>query len=388
MTSVRVERCTVTAAAWDDFAHAASASFRCGYHASRAWQYEHHLWFRMRRLDVLLRDAGGRETKIGQVGVGVGRSISAFGDALQLLPEHADRWEAAMSAVLRHLGDGAYVYGSDWCLAPPREQQLARVPGVTIDAIAPTAVQVIDFARWPTFDAYRMAVSSNVRRNVKKAQRSYPSLTLNVRPGWQGVAHFFRGLSLRRDLFRRKGVRRSTLGMAARSAARMASLSRYTETAQLDAGDATIASYVGVNFGDVHNYLEGAGDDAGRGGSWFLLMAMIERAYVATGGRGRFVMGSDDGAQDGVAAWEGLKRSRRQCCAEPVPTSVVRLTYRAPRRAGRGRVPGVALPRPARTSAAGGNRPIDVHADEAERVSIERFGGRRRRLTSAIGGSR
>lgn len=328
--TILVRRSASSPREWDAFARRCGASFRCGYHAGRAWQFEHHRFFRLRRVDVLAIGPQGMERKVGQCAVGVGRSVAAFADELQMLPDAADRWPDAMSAALAHLGGGSFVYGSEWSLSPPREADLAQIEGVRIDAVAATSVQVIDLARWPTFDAFRMACSANVRRNVKKAEKSHASLALDVRPGLRGVSHFLKSLSLRRNLFRRKGVARSTLGMAARSAARMASLRRYTETVQLSGNGAAIASYVGVNFGNAYCYLEGAADDGGRGASWYLLMAMIERAFADSGGRGRFVMGSDDGTQDGVEAWEGLKRSRRQCCAEPVPTSVVRFTYRPP----------------------------------------------------------
>ena len=307
---------------WDAFARRCAASFRSSYHAARAWQFEYHWRFRLRRLDVFYGDA-----KVGQCAVGVGKRVSVFSDGVQLLPGHAHRWADAAAAVLRRLGSATYVYGSEWSLEPPRESALTTLAGVAVDDVSPTSVQVIDFRRWPTFDAYRRATSTNVRRNVKKAEKAYPSLTLSVRPGVGHPVAFARSVMLRRALFQRKGVDRSTAGMLLRSAARLASLRRYSHTAYLDADGTLLSSYVGITFGELHAYLEGASDPNGKGASWYLLMAMIERAFVESNGQGRLLMGSDDGTQAGVDAWEGLRRSREQACAEPFPTSVVRFRY-------------------------------------------------------------
>ena len=320
---VRARPSRATAAEWDAFAQRCGASFRGSWRGAWAWQFEAHWWFRLRRFDLV--DAEGR--KAGQCAVGVGRRWRVFADGVQLLGDDGELWPMAMAAVLRQLGRGRYVYGSEWSVEPPRQDALLTLIGVAVNEVRPTGVDVIDFRRWPTVEQYRRGVSENVRRNSNKAARAYPDLAVVDVAGAAAWRAYAAAAVLRRDLFRRKHVARGTVGMVARSAARIASLRRYTRLTTLTAGGRLLSYHVGVNFGPLACYLEGATAADADGAAWHLLLRMIERAFAATGGQGRFVMGSDDGSQDGVAAWEGLRRSRRQCCAERVETSVVRFRY-------------------------------------------------------------
>ena len=324
---IEVSPTTAAAATWDAFAQRCGASFRCAHRATRGWQFERHVLHKLHRLD-LFATVGSTRVKIGQCAVGVGRRVGLFCDALQLLPDHADRWPRAMAAVLDRLGPGRYVYGSDWSLERPRELDLAALPGVAVERVEPTAVSVIDFARWPSIDDYRRAVSTNVRRNVRRAERVYADLRVLEPVRLADVRRHLASLAIRRQMYRRKGVSRSTLAMAARSLARAGSTVPFGHAAHLttDAGRRLLATHVGITFGPHEYYLEGAGRPHDDGASWLLLTTMIERAYARTGGRGTFVMGPDDGTRTGPA-WDGLRRSRAQCAATAVPTSTVTFAF-------------------------------------------------------------
>lgn len=311
---------------WDRFAQRCGASFRCAHSAGAAWQFESHWAFRLRRLDVFQETPAGPK-KVGQCAVGVGRRLRIFADGLQVPPEFKTLWPLAMEAVLRKLGPGQYQYGSEWSVEPPRDHALVRLDGVTVDTVSPTQVDVIDLSRWAGFEDYRMSASSNVRRNVRKAEKSYPALRIVDSDGMMRADQFVHSVRLRQSLFRRKGIHRSAVGMAVRSLARLLALRKYNHTAMLFDGRELLASYTGVRFGRQFSYLEGASGDDTRGASWYLLMAMIERAFQESDGNGLFVMGSDDGTQAGDPAWEGLRRSRRQACATSVPTAVVQFRY-------------------------------------------------------------
>jgi hypothetical protein len=324
--TVRVERSTASAAEWDAFAQRCDASFRCSYRGTQMWQYESHWLHRLHRLD-LYRVAPGGDRKVGQCAVGVGRRQSVFSDGVQLLPGEGALWTAAITSVLDRLGPATYVYGSPWSLEVPREAALGGLPRVTVDHVAATSLDVIDFERWGSFDVYLRSVSQNVRRNIKKARATYPDLAIAGGGGIAGVRRYFGALALRRAMFRRKGVERATSLMALRSAARLFALGRHCRLAYLVNGDDLLAYHMGIAFGRDWSYMEGASRSDAVGASWHLLVTVIERAYAQSQGRGRFIMGSDDGTQAGVEAWEGLRRSRRQCCATSFPTSVVRFTY-------------------------------------------------------------
>ncbi len=327
--SVVARRSSAPATEWDGFAQRCQASFRCSHRGSRAWQFAHHFFHRMCRLDLCVDGTRG-PIKVGQCAVGIGRRRSVFSDGLHLLPEHAHLWSSAMSAALARLGPATYLYGSPWSLEVPRETALSRLAGVRVDGVESTTVDAIDFSRWATFDGYRRAVSENVRRNAKKAAVNYPGLVIVEGGGGIGGARrYLASVGLRRAMFRRKGLDRSTLLMAIRSAARLWSVGRHGRLAYLTDGGELLAFHMGIGFGRDWSYLEGAARPDAVGVSWNLHMRLAERVYEQSGGRGRFVMGSDDGSQSGEA-WDGLRRSRLQCCATPFPTSVVTFTYARP----------------------------------------------------------
>ena len=349
---LRVVPSVAPAAAWDDFAQRCRASFRSSYRGGRAWQLEHHGLHRLRRLEVRRATDRGDE-QVGQCAVGIGRRDRVFGDALQLLPGHGPLWPAAMAAVLDHLGPGSYVYGSHWSLEPPRESALAGTPGVAVGRVEATAVDAIEFARWPTWADYLRDVSGNVRRNLKRAAATRPELRLvDAAAGWAKYRHYAAAVRLRRALFDRKGVGRSTANMLVRSAVRLFWMRDYTRMAYLLAGDTVVASHVGIGFGPNVYYLEGAAAPRPPGLGWHLLMSRIELAYRQTNGTGTFVLGSDDGTQAGTPAWEGLRRSRRQCCATPTPTSVVRFTFAGATARPADGDPQPVVPRPAQSAIA------------------------------------
>ena len=311
-------------AGWDAFAGQCEASFRCARRAAHGWQFEHHLIHRLHHLDLWLTTTDGRR-QVGQCAVGVGRRRRVFADALQLLPEDGHRWAAAMAAVLGRLSSGTYVYGSDWNPEPPRQADLALIPGVTVTAVQPTDLAIVDLTRWATADDYLQSVSTNARRNARKAAHHWPGLAVGPPAGGRDT---WTALRLRRAMYRRKGVGRSVLAMVARSAARTLCTRGYARPIHATAGRAVLATHVGIEFGRRWYYLEGASAADDHGAAWHLMLAVIGRAHAD--GCESFVMGSDDGSQAGSPHWEGLRRSRQQCGATYVPTSTVVFDYRNP----------------------------------------------------------
>ena len=323
---VWVRASTTSAAEWDAFAQRCGASFRCSYRGAAAWQWEANGWHRLLRLE-LFDGPGAAGRKVGQCAVGLGRRRHAFADGLQLLPVHGDLWADGLSAVVAHVGPGDYVYGSEWSLEPPRQFTLDLLAGVTVGHVRPACLQVIDFARWDTWESYATAVSANVRRNVRRAAEDVAGLAVVDGVGPKTGRLYLNALALRRAMFRRKGVARPIIPSAARSVGRLLSMRTHTRVSYLLRGGRLASYYVGIHYGGTFCYLEGASAADAGGAGWYLLMATIRRAYEQSGGRGRFVMGSDNDPGPGDDAWEGLRRSRRQCRAEAVPTSVVEFTY-------------------------------------------------------------
>jgi hypothetical protein len=325
-TVVQVRDSAASPDEWDAFAQRCRASFRSSFRGARAWQLEYHWFCRLRRFDICIDGPTG-DQKIGQCAVGVGKHQSVFSDGIHLLPGHDDLWTAALTSIIEQIGATSYVYGSDWSFEACREATLAQIPGVEITRAQRTSIEVIDFSQWPTWADYQRSVSSNIRRNVIKASRAYRDLEIVERSGVNAIKNYSQAMSMRRAMFRRKGVKKMMPIMLLRSVARLLSMYRYSTLAYLVADDALRAFYVGISYGKNFYYLEGASEPNNGGASWYLLMTMIERAYRQSKGMGNFIMGSDDGTQTGTAAWEGLRRSRQQCRATSFETSIVRFSY-------------------------------------------------------------
>lgn len=310
------------AADWDRFAQRCDASFRCIHKASRIWQLERSLFIKLLRLDIVLRDAGS-PVKIGQCAVGMNGGVRTFADALQLLPEYRHLWPQAMQSVLQVTGPGRYRYGSDWNMEPSRADELAGLDGVELRKVHPVDILAVDFTDWDSWDAYYRQVSTNAKRNVKKAKKSYGDIRISDR---QGLAIYQDLLPLqyaRFTMFRRKSVASNCLSLIMRSSVRVAATSAYSTSARMTAEGDVIARYLGIDFGQTSFFLEAASGQAASGASSYLLKAMIERAFLRTQGKGAFVFGPDDHRQQGQPAWEGLVRSRLQWKAKPHPTAII-----------------------------------------------------------------
>jgi hypothetical protein len=188
-------------------------------------------------------------------------------------------------------------------------------------------VQAVDFQAWPDWETYYRAVSANVRRNVQKARKAFPDLATATRRGKAAYREFLPLQIARHKLFRRKGVRRAFASVATRAMLRLMFMDSYAAAARCRGEGRDLAHYLEINFGANTFYLEVASAQRGDGAAWHLLMTMMEAAFRRSAGRGKFVMGPDDGAQRGDPVWEGLARSRRQCRAAAFPTSVVSFSY-------------------------------------------------------------
>ena len=323
---IRVERSREAAPSWDRFAQRCGASFRCAYHATRAWQLETHLLFALRRYDILMV-ADGIPVKIGQFAVGFGRRRRVFGDGLQLLPEHGSSWTPIMRRVLSHLGPGHYLYGSDWSLEAPRQAALETMASVQVRHVRSGFLFAVDFSRWQDWDAYYAALSGNVRRNVRKASGAFADLRTSHRSDRAVLLDLSGVYRLRRAMFKRKAIEGAGARMVVRSLARSLTLLRYAHSARLTDGRTLLSAFCGMQFGALAYHLESASVEACGGAAWHLLTSMLLRAHQRSGGQGLFVMGPDHHDQDGAKTWEGLRRQRLQCRATPFPSSVVTFSF-------------------------------------------------------------
>lgn len=311
---------------WDDFASRCGASFRCARRALAAWQFDHHIIHRIRLLQIHREEAGGSR-KIAQCAVGIGRKRRVFADSLQILPEYKDLWPEVMRAVLAHLGPGTYHYGSQWNLEAPREEILARLPGVTVRHVEAITLDVVDFRQWPSWEAYFRQISNNAKRNARKARDNYADLSLVMSSGLRSFREWRSLYELKTMLAHRKSISLSKAKSALRFFMRLYALGTRNFTALVQAGGENMAAFSGIDFGANTYFLEAGSRDANNGTSWHLLLGMMARAFERSP-TGCFVMGAQ---YESEPRDEGLAFSRRQVRVQRLPTSEVIFSYVAVR---------------------------------------------------------
>jgi hypothetical protein len=272
--------------------------------------------------DICLPSEGDR--KIGQCAIGSGRKVRVFVDSIQLLPNFQHYWPAAMAAILARLGPGYYHYGSEWSIEAPREHDLAKVPGIDIIDVEAKTVDAVDFSRWNSWDAYYNNVSSNIRRNVKRAEDYHTSLTINTRKGTKVFLDSNDIIRLRLAVYRRKGIHRSPLLLGIRYALKMAHLKKYALTATATSEGQVLSAFSGISCGSQMYYLEGGSQPNNNGASWSLLVHMLKLTYEMLGPKAKFIFGS--GLNSGPG-WHDLVRSREQCRFTSYPTSLIKFRF-------------------------------------------------------------
>jgi hypothetical protein len=320
--ALRVAETFADAAAWDDFAQRAGASYLC----SNANLRGEKLRTRgLRRLAVFME--GRQVAQCAVVTDAVqGRRGMRFVDSVQVLPEHALLWPRIMTALLRYLGAGRYFYGGKWNVEAPRSGILRLIPGVTIVEVAHYTVNAVDFGRWPDWAAYERDISSNAKRSVIKAKKADPGITISID---QGAAAAFRHVVpltiLRWRTNRRKGLTNVAIPVdASRYFLRSTLMGQNSFTARAIMFGRTTAYFSGMRYGANTFYLHGASTLDSQGGSWFLMLEMLHRAWRPDGKfmLGMYLTGSDWAGRDNILL------SRRHCRATDFPNELVEFEFR------------------------------------------------------------
>jgi hypothetical protein len=323
--SLIVKEIKISKADWDSFAIACDASYR-GLHAwIKFRQLRSHIFFRVIRYGIFLQGEGAAHSKIGQCAIGIGPRNRIFADGLQLLPEYTDFWAACMQVVLNKLGAGQYLYGSDWSLEPPRESELATLAGVAVTHVDRHMVEAVDLARWRSWTEYERSISTNVRRNIKKAQGNYENTYLEIRRGIDALVYTAQIVYSRSKMLSRKMISLDLAGIMRNHIMRSTCLPEYAFSAVLRANGKILATLGGAEVGRQAYYFDGGTQQTDCSG-WLLMMSLIEDFYKRHP-NGRFVMGASCRDNDQIEGWNSSARYRRDARVSGFPTSVVTFTF-------------------------------------------------------------
>ena len=322
MQAREIDMDSIDAEAWNT----AAPSWRVAFSRLRMMKVRYSLLSRLRFLEIIETSAD-RAVRIGLCAVIQSAKEVTFYENIQILPQYIDRWVLALTAVLERFGAGEYRYGGTWSLEEPREQLLGQIPGVTINWVRPIIVQGVDFAHWPTWDAYWRQISNNSRRDFARAQKTYPDLKIEIHRGLEALKDCLALTQERSATYRRKGLPFHSWRELASCVAGVLFSPENTFMALAVAGGRIRAIFQGFELADKTYYISGAAGTGANGAGWFLQLSLVKDAYDRRPD-GKFVLGYVDYAIHNEAVGGGLLRSRRAIRASDWPTSEVQFSYR------------------------------------------------------------
>ena len=305
---------------WEDFAKAARATWTAAPDQIRLAALT-----RPRRVLPMefFDDRNGVAHKVGQGCLVQSAVATSFLAGLQLQPGVS--WRDCMAAALRNSPAGSYVYDDHWSIAPSRAPELATIPGVTIKNVREITVHAIDLAHFSSWDSYYKEISTNVKRNVKKAEKSLPDLQIATWVGQSAVLKLASLLHLRRVTFERKGMPYKPVREAVRKFASFTLAASNLVVSIASAGGQDLAFIHGYDFGDLFYYFEGGSIDDSTGASWKLIVESVKALY-ARAPKGVYVMGYLDESAPAFAR-EGLMRQRNSMRKSDFPSAIITFDY-------------------------------------------------------------
>jgi Acetyltransferase (GNAT) domain len=310
---------------WEDFAKAARATW-----SAAPDQIRYTALARAGRLQLspveFFADGNAAAHKLGQGCLAKNKAATSFMAGLQLKPGVS--WRNCMAAALRTSPPGTYVYGDPWSIAPSRAPELATIPGVTIKTVTEITVHAIDLSNFSNWDCYYKDISTNIKRNIKKAESSLPDLKIATWRGHSAVLKLASLLHLRKVTLERKGIAYNPLREAVRKLSSFTLAASNLVVSMASAGGRDLAFIYGYDFGDVFYYFEGGSIEDSHGGSWKLLVESVKALY-ARAPKGVYVMGYLDENAPGFAR-EGLLRQRNSMRKSDFPSAIVTFDYAPP----------------------------------------------------------
>jgi hypothetical protein len=311
---------------WDDFAKRCNASFQCSHSYLRTWALKNRFRYDLCLFELNAQESGPAQ-KIAQCAIGIGAASRIFVGELQLLSGHSISWTGAMAALLDHLGPGHYQYGSTYSLDKAHEDDLQQINAVRVERVRPLVVKAVDFSRWPTWNDYWQAISSNSRRNARRAEALFPDLSVAIHHGFKATLDLPVLLRLRAAMYRRKGLAFEPWRAGLSDLGMILGCPQYAFTAVASGRNRALAAISAVEFGPNLYYANGASRPDNGGAAWYLMLAMLRRTCERYPGAARFIMGYVDYATHDELISGGLLRFRRSCRVSAYPTSVVDFSY-------------------------------------------------------------
>lgn len=304
----------VNAADWDDFVRACGGSFLGTWPVIRATR----VVTRVRVFEFFTCLEGQELRKVGQCAVAVGRGHYRFLDRLHLLPDSLSRWDGCLRLLVGRCGGGRYEYGSAWN-AESRHPPTSRVAGLKPSTLQnrPFLIDFVDFARYNGFEAYRRAISENIRRDYKKAAAA--GATIQTRYGVAALRDVWTLVKLRGQVMERNQEPFSPQADIGLHILKLLCIGQRAFISTVRAGDGhCAAAFFGVQFGDDFYHVAGGTEKSGQGFGSFLFLTLIEE-WMAAHPTGKLYLGRQLACVDPSTYTHGNALYRRKLRAQAQP---------------------------------------------------------------------
>ena len=286
---------------------------------------------RMRCFEIFA-DQRGDQKKVAQAAIVTKFGRHTFLERLPIAPEFANLWLDCMGLLLGRLGAGDYAYGAKVSDEPDRSGEIVGLAGVGIKDCEPFFIQSVYFKNWDSWESYYRGVSTNAKRNHKRAARTIDQLNIVTRRGPASIVDFWFLFQCYRNVAVTKNLRLPLSGFVLGFFLRAAILGDRHFVSVVRSGSTRLSAISGVEFGSKLSYIHGGrGDDDQRGAAWYLMIESL-REFSRRHPDGVYLFGTSDVAARDQARSDGLLRSRMACQATDVRTSIFTFRFDPPSR--------------------------------------------------------
>jgi hypothetical protein len=296
---------------WDNFARGSTGSFLGSWRVINA----RRLFGAVRLFDFILFDGPSAYHKVGQCALLVDARSVIFLDRIHLIAAKRDLRDQCLALVAQQLGGRSYKYGSHWneeeC--SPNPEVCGFVTGAFIDH--PFQIDVIDFSEWADFNAYRRAVSENIRRDYRKARNA--ATRVRTRFGLAAARDLVALVAMRACMMQKNRECFSRIFDFFLHAAKLAILGKdgFITTARINGR--CYSAFFGAKFGHNIYYISGGTRQNRLGAGSYLVLTLVE-SWFSENPTGKILMGDTASPIDANAYNFGSRLYRRKLRTRPV----------------------------------------------------------------------
>ncbi len=294
--------------AWADFAAANGGSWRSEPGHIRLARLRHIRKGKLHAFEVFATSGPSKGQKVAQCLVSARGHRLAFEDGPQILSGHERYRSDILAKLLPHLPAGRLSYGWTWSLENVPLEDFVRIPGTSGHDSRDIIVHSVNLANWGCWDSYYRAISTNVRRNVKRAEEATTPVEVIHATGLAAVRLIPDLVRVRRHTLDRVDLRHPAWRMAVSYLANILTMPRTCHIALARQGTKPFAGLFGYEFGRDFYYWHGGSVEINNGASWKLLTDTVRR-WKEKRPDGQFIMGYFDDSLPGYRR-EGLHRQR------------------------------------------------------------------------------